>query len=757
MKSVKLASLFTATLLAAPIATMAQDKVEKDSIPETKEVKNRNVMLNASSDNQPRQISIGLPSSLSATIYEDGMPVSYNIWPCLPYLYWTGCADHGSMGLMSLGESALKNGAVNYAVLSNTHRGSKKFEGHVNYTTNTYNLQRFDLALAGPIAKGWSYSLGAYINLDPGTNKLADIQYANDMKMFKAALSKEWNDGRGKFNLFYRYAYTKNLGDSYGPFIYVGDGSVKEYNGFRLGKDGFLPANGQITYLDVMTGKTRTIDRKSGAHALNNSLTANFNYTFLNGMNLDVTTKYNYANNYMVSMALAGTGKATAADGYTYAYDAKGHKAGEVFEGNYNSRYMLRDIGFERDWMTTAELTGKSKNHAHSWRVGTNLWWNRQGIVANTGVYAHTIESDPVWLNHNGSQEFAANTGGEYYNSHETKFALYASDDWQVNHRLWLSAGVRAEYYSVGGRNALAYLDAKDETPTYPENVRGLNYSVNNGKVTEFSKNWVNPAATVNARYTIAHGFGLIGEYVYAMQHPNSQDFAGPYMPILDAVNIHLGRAGIFWNTPWMQLVSQVSLIQQSNYKSRTQFTNPNNSSDVVTIPITNDVQTMGWTTDVVLTPFKGFTFHGLLTLQNPKYKNFNIKADFSDGTSKTYNFNDKITTGVSKTIIELDPSYQFNKFRVWASFRYQSKQYINKTNSLYFNGRWETFGGVSYNMNKNVNFSVNLVNFLNQKGCSGSIGAADLIEDVSAYKNYLMAGSYIRPFTVEFATHINF
>lgn len=287
---------------------------------------------------------------------------------------------------------------------------------------------------------------------------------------------------------------------------------------------------------------------------------------------------------------------------------------------------MLRDIGYERDWMTTAELTGKSKSHAHSWRLGVNFWWNRQGIQANTGVYAHTIEANPDWLNHNGSQEFAANTGGEYYDRHETKTAIYLSDDWQVTNRWWLSAGVRDEYYAMGGKNA----------------------------------------------------------YVYAMQ-------------------------------------------------------------------------TIGWTTDVVLTPFKGFTFHGLLTLQNPKYKNFDITANFSDGTSKKYNFNDKVTTGVSKTIIELDPSYQFDKFRVWASFRYQSKQYINKTNSLYFNGRWETFGGVDYNMNKHVGFSVNVVNILNQKGCSGSIGSADLIEDVSAYKNYLMAGSYIRPFTVEFAAHINF
>ena len=214
MKSLRLATLLTATALAVPMATMAQDEAKNDTINDTKEVKNRNVMLNASSDNQPRQISIGLPSSLSATIYEDGLPVSYNIWSGLPYLYWTGSAQHESMGLMSLGESAIKNGAVNYAVLSKTRRGKDKFEGHVNYTTNTYNLQRFDMSLAGPIANGWSYSLGAYANLDPGTNKLADIQYANDMKMFKAALSKEWNDGRGKFNLFYRYANNKNLGEA---------------------------------------------------------------------------------------------------------------------------------------------------------------------------------------------------------------------------------------------------------------------------------------------------------------------------------------------------------------------------------------------------------------------------------------------------------------------------------------------------------------------------------------------------------------
>lgn len=482
------------TVLMIPACAGAQEKTNAtDSVPETKEVKNRNVMLNASSDNQPRQISIGLPENKSATIYEDGLPVSYSMWPCLPYQYWKATTQHSSVGVMSLGESAITNGEVNYAVLSKTREGSEKLEGHANYTTNIFNLQRLDLSIASPIAKGWSFSIGAYANLDPGSNRLADVQYANDMKIIKAAVTKRWHDGRGKFNLFYRYSYSKSPSDTYGPFVYVGDGSVKEYNGFRLGHDGFLPANGQMQYIDVMTGAKTDFQRKDASHYLNNSVIANFDYTFLNGINLNVTSKYSYANAHHMILSLAGTGQATTDNGYTYAYDYQGHKAGETFTGYYNSRYMLHDVGFQRSWLTTAELKGKSHNQAHNWRIGANLWWDRQGIEASTGVYAHTVEADPVWLLHNGSQEFDANTGGEYYNTHETKFALFLSDDWQVNRRLWLSAGVRAEYYSIGGQNAYAFAQANDHTATFAENQRTTNWNVTQGTRTRFSKHWINP------------------------------------------------------------------------------------------------------------------------------------------------------------------------------------------------------------------------------------------------------------------------
>ncbi|MCH4147652.1 MAG: 2,6-beta-D-fructofuranosidase [Prevotella sp.] len=757
MKNLKLLSLLLMFAMAIPTTSLAQKnkKVVTDSLSQSKEEKNRNPLLNASADNQPRQVSIGLPSSLSATIYEDGLPVSYGMWPCLPYMYWAASAGHSRIGMSSLGENTITTGTLNYSIISNTRIGSDKFEGHANYTTNIFNLQRFDIAVAGPIKDGWSYSANAYVNHDPGTNKLADTQLASNMEIFKFGLTKRFGNGRGIASLLYKYSMYKGLGDAYGPFTYVGDGSVKEIDGFSLGKDGFMPGNDYITYRDVTTGNLKTIQRTSGTSQLGNDVIFNLNYKLKDNLSLDIRSKYRYANTFMDMLALAGVGTATASSGMTYAYDNGSHKAGDVFTGSYNSRYLLRDIGWERNWMNTAELAGHNGNH--NWRIGFNFWWERQALSASTGIFAHTVEADPVWLNIGGNQGVAYNTGGEYYNTHETKTALYATDDWQASQRLWISAGIRAEYYAVGGTNALAYMNATDATATNTDNIRTANWSVAHGTLTTFDKKWLNPAANLQARYTIAPGFGVLAQYTYAMTHPNSQDFAGAYMPILESVNTNLGNAGIFWNTPWMKLVSQFSVIKQTNYKSRTQFTNPKNASDVVTIPITYDVQTMGWTTDVVLTPFKGFMFHGLLTLQNPLFKNFKMTANFSDGTSESYDFSDNVTTGVSKVLIELDPSYSFNKFRVWASARYQSKQYINKTNTLYFNGRWETFAGIDYALNKTVGLSVNFVNLLNEKGASGSIGAADLLTDVSAYKNYLMAGSYIRPFTVEFAAHINF
>lgn len=339
---------------------------------------------------------------------------------------------------------------------------------------------------------------------------------------------------------------------------------------------------------------------------------------------------------------------------------------------------------------------------------------------------------------------------------HENRLGIYIADDWTVNNRLWLSAGFRIEWQNTHGIGAFAY--TADGTLFEPSNIRKEGFNIVEGKPNRFTGDWINPVFTFNGRFKIVGGLGLLGEYVYVRQRPNMQDYAGCYLPIEDAININMLRGGIYYNASWIQLTSQVFHIVQTNYKSRSQFTNPADQSETVTLPIVNDVATLGWTTDAVITPFKGFSFHGLLTLQNPQYKNFTFQPIFKDGPGQLYDFNNKTTTAMSKMIIELDPSYLVDKWRFWLSFRYQSKQYINKTNTLYFKGRWETFGGIDYTLNKHVDLKLNLVNILNQKGASGNIPAADLATDVSVFQHhYLMAGNYIRPFTMELGASIKF
>ena len=67
-----LAAISFLPLMAQKETTAADTLSANDKV-----VKNRNIMLNESSISQPRQISIGLPPTISSSIFEDGLPTSY--------------------------------------------------------------------------------------------------------------------------------------------------------------------------------------------------------------------------------------------------------------------------------------------------------------------------------------------------------------------------------------------------------------------------------------------------------------------------------------------------------------------------------------------------------------------------------------------------------------------------------------------------------------------------------------------------------
>lgn len=172
-----------------------------------KEEGNRNVMLNAASANGPREISIGLPGG-DVNVLENGLPVVYNSNPHNVNTHWRGDSSLGHVGLLKISETAITTGNIGYAINSFTQLGEDggAFKGTLNYNTNHFGKQQFDLNLNGDLGNGWYYSGSVYQNFDPGTFKLRFAQYQDRTQIYKAALTKKYNEGRGQLSVIYHYS-----------------------------------------------------------------------------------------------------------------------------------------------------------------------------------------------------------------------------------------------------------------------------------------------------------------------------------------------------------------------------------------------------------------------------------------------------------------------------------------------------------------------------------------------------------------------
>ena len=737
--------------LSLAIDALSQESVV-DSTRNVSGDNNRNVLMNASFASQPRQISLGLPISGYAYIYEDGLPVSYYNYQVYPYKSWHSGVSHEAVRTMGPQDMVLKYGVITYSVDSKSQLAGDKFEGKLNYSLNHFGRQMVDANVSAPIGKGWGLSIGTYHNFDPGSNHLDMTSLQESAHFYKAAVSKTWDDGRGKAGLIYQYSQFKEIVENYGPFIFVGDGSVEAYDGFKLGIDQYCPANRTVKYLDVSTGQMTEQDIDDANTNKVHNVNFVLDYLWDNGIKLAVHSKFKHGQSLRTSPTVMGVSDVTTSSGYTY-------EDGTPYAGKVQTRRILHFDGFEDSWMTNAELSGKSDNGRHSWRAEVDYWLNHAGTNTSMYLYGHEVKKDPKLLLLHGSEGYSYNSYAEYYNGHEHKFFGLVSDEWSVSRRLWLYAGARAEYLNVRGYAA---------NDMYAGNARHVGFSLANDGVVRnfFSNNHFNYALIGMARYALLPGFGLQTEFSTATIHSQLFHYGTFNYPTQESMPTSYFRGGIYWKNKWIDLTSQITYITMKNSEERPNFSHvltkdvgdmKAGMSESFTTPYYYDMATLGWLTDAVVTPVDGLSVHVMFTIRDPKYKNFKITPTFSDGVTEEYDFTDKTITALSKMELEIEPSYRFGDWRVWLSARYFSKQYINKTNSLYFNGRWETFGGVDYRLNSHVSFAASVVNILNQKGASGKIPSADLITDPSLYTNYVMAGTFIRPLTFEFTTKLSF
>lgn len=716
----------------------AQEPVAKDSIKATSAEQggDRNVMLNAASANAgPRNVNIGLPASVGGTtVLENDLPVVYFFWPEMPFKSWRMDGMTNGVKLLDLGQTAINIGDVGFSVGTYNNLGTDKLQGNVALNSNHFGLLNGTGNISGSLKNGFKYSVGAFVNYDPGTYKVSKNnidRYLNDQtQLYKVALTKDYsfNGGTGSISAFYKFADSKSMTmQQYAPYKYHLDGSVTELDDFKIGNDNYI-ASQKFTVRDASTGQIAERDALKDYGSVSHTLDFIGKNKFDNGLNFNYIVRLHSAKSGLYLPIMTGISEETYKD--ENGNDKTGYLQGVMALASRRTPIKSLTSLFE---------VGK-KSGRHEWKVGLNQWLYDVDKFTTEGViYSQTVEANPKRIA--GSEIYGM---AEYHNGTENKTAVFVTDKWDVSDVITLNAGARFEYQSLRGD----YINNNDK-------VDGLAYLDN--KKTDIKKDWFNKAFMVSGVYKMTKSFGLLGEATYNEQAGHLENYSAGNEPNLKKSKIPGAGFGVFFNHPLFSVVSKATYIQRDEYRSTVNFTS---STGVVARPtVSYDIQTLGWTTDVMATPFKNFNLHLLLTIQSPKYKNYSGTVDFGGGQTTEYNFNDNVVTGVSKVLIEIDPSYQWDKVRLWASARYFSKEYANLTNSLYFKGRWETFAGVNYNVNKNLEITASAVNLLNQRGAQGTISGADLFteDEAKGMDGAILSGTYIRPFTVEFGVKYKF
>lgn len=744
-----------------------------DSVASKKEEKNRNVMLNADNNNGPRQVNIGLPFTGDIVILENDVPVVYTFYPTIPTNAWRMSNSLAKMGLLSFAEGALTFGKVGFAVQSTDREASSSFKGFATMYVNSFGSSKYEATVTGPMGKkGWGYMVNLYENFDRGNGiNYMYTPWTDRTEIAKIGISKKYN--KGSVRILYKYVDSKQQLTNYNPLVYEGDGKTRSIDNFELGRESYVLRDGKIPFYDPYTGTPTFADLDASKFSRSNShnIYLTGNHKFNNGWKLTYTTMYQRMNtpasiSFPLSLLVKDPDQ-LAGQKFYYAGTNKTY--------NGTVQYVISQIIPQSDikaLLSRAELTKTIKRH--DVRLGLTHQYNHRKYEIGSAMYLQTAAANPQLLdmyavipgmgemkvtNSSGFMPAAAGGYGSLTNDAVKKLAFYASDDIKVAKWLELGVGARIEHQNIREVKSPYINDFVKDRPLISH---------------DFNNKW-NKVGIANTVVKLTRKFGLLADLTYNSWYENYWDYqykdnngnpkADPATPgakplqsvpkMFESNVLNLG-GGIYFNAgDKLNLVSKLTRITKNHIRASLSITNPANANERMTFdPMFYDISTLGWSTDIVASPFKGFSIHYLLTLQNPQYKNYQYGA-----FGVTYDYSNNRIPELSKTLMEIDPSYSFMKgaMRAWVSLRYFGKQYANNTNAFYYKGWWENFGGLDYRMSRNVDFKFQVTNFLNQEGVKGKLQGADQIVDATPYIGRKLVASSIRPRTIELTANFKF
>jgi iron complex outermembrane recepter protein len=584
-------------------------------------------------------------------------------------------------------------------------------EGSIRLTTGTGNLRRVDSVFTSPLADKWSVMVGGFYRTSSG---LRDTEFPADRGgQVSGMLTRRLDDG--SFSIYARAMNDKNAFYTAIPVVGSSDGnSVSSYPGFNALRDYFygnelrniVLESGRATGRTLAGGKpeiqreTVQRDLADGRGAAVNTYGANFDKRF---GDWTVTNKMSYTAGSVPTYALFSganpqtlgsyiQSQVTAANSNAATVTAAGSAAASGTARFVNGGAAITDLNtpviVNGMWAVDKELKSFSNETRLSYELSkTNAitfglyladysshdqWVLGQAQLMTVQSHARPIDvrlNNGVIASRNGyvTPPFSFNLDGRY---NGTTTAVFVADEWKVDEKLRIDAGVRYEMQRLTGTIANVASGDLDNDPLtlYNNNLSyfdGTTRQLAPGGTSKLNRT----SLTLGANYSFSREFSAFVRVNKGHRMPDfdvlrgrSADESKP--SVEDITQFEVGLKTL---TPLY--TAFLTLYQNQLKNSQTQqFTNAGN---VTQRP---NSRATGLEFEASVRPFKGFEIALTGNLQDAKYKDFENQSG-------------NIIERAPKVQFRLTPSYNiytdFGSIRLHGTATHVGKRFASSANTL--------------------------------------------------------------------------
>lgn len=724
-----------------------------------------------------RGVSVGSNDGASGYYYvsmqEDGLPVTNATYGNYgPDYFLRSDATIGRLEAVRGGTSSIlganaPGGIFNYIM----KEGGDKVEGEI---TTKYGLEanghsnffRTDFNVGGPLSKGWTYDFGGFYRYDQGQHPNGSYPM-NDGAQVKANIVKKYNTGSLKF-------YAKYLNDRNGWFEFTPTTSFtdpKPAEGFTNYSTVLAPSTQQSFQIN-QTGDDRTYNNRDQIHSIDK--TVGFNWTQHFGNDWTFTNNMRYSDKSaqwstqavvyplpmtdLVTYAILGllgqpgtysfrgltNGKellnVTSYSGYDFNVNKSSLPGNAVMPNSFFFEPLVYVENDVKELLEQFSVSKKFKNMSFTFGgfYGNSKIAFHSGFGA-AGAMLGTIQDRPEIVGitltdftgvtkhvTNGSGVMGSTGATNMNDANQSQLAFYFGHTWQITKALNFDWGVRWETMHPTGNT----------TPSV--NVTSTNGGLDNDPNTLYDNTYATTPNTFHfdkkistfsfsagANYTFNEKLAIYGRVSEGNKAPDldmyfnaNTDFLNKTLdPIAQKVDqVELGvkiktdKLNLFV-TPFYSVLSNVPNVQNgTNKDGQTRYSLPYLYNKYITKGVEIE-------TDYALA--KHFNVHGVLTLQKGIAKEFNTwitnELGPQDDAIKSYSGNE--TDNLARSIINITPSYNTDKFYAQMTWAYMGKRQANVANAFFLPSFSQFNFSTGYNLAKNLQLSAVINNVFNTYG----------------------------------------